>query len=183
MSESLQELLPLEISAPSPNNKDQQISLRIDRELVQNYADIGAKTELYQLFYNVCGLIPPVNNIGYHEELNTQGTLIFPDASKGLESSSALFRGLRRPCFGQEGEKDVFIYIVNPTYVYEYVPHMVCMAKRELAPENAVLAVYVVFDDDQLIKGKVVQFELVRADQNRPHLPKDYINRYDKQIW
>ena len=183
MSESLQALVPLTVSAPSPKDRSQSISLRIDRELVWKYADIGAKTQLFQLIYNVCGIEPPVNNIGYHEEQDGQGTISFPDVSKGVGSSSALFRGLRRPCFGQGRDKDVFIYIVNPTYVYEYIPHMVCVAKRELAPKNSVFAVYVVFEDEQYTNGTVVQFELVRADAHKLHLPKNFVNRYDEQIW
>lgn len=84
---------------------------------------------------------------------------------------------------GDGVDKDVYIYVVRPRYVYRFIAHMVCLARREAAPDGAVFVCYVVFNDALLEHGVVVNWEWVFADPEDPALPANYSDRYDEKVW
>lgn len=155
------------------------VTLDIDRERVQKLAAVGRRSALFELLYNVCGIVPPVNNIGYHERHEPP----FQDGWGGLKHTHAIFKGLRRPMNGDGVDRNVYIFVVSPKYTYRYEAHMVCTAKRHAAPKSSVFVGYVVFDDDILEKGKVVNWEWVLADSRNPSLPENFDTRYDEKVW
>lgn len=163
-----------------PSIKDGSIiRLNIEQERVRQLASLGRKSALFELLYNVCGIVPPVNNIGYHE----QNEAPFQDNWGGMRHAHVVFQGIKRPMNGQDFDKNVYVYIAKPKYVYRFEPHMVCVAKRHDAPAGAVFACYVLFDDEQHTSGKVVNWEWLEVDQQDPMLPADYSERYDKRVW
>jgi len=171
-----------EISVSSPD-QTKLSSLRIDTGIVKTRSRIGATHALFQLFYNICGVLPPVNCIGYHEKERDDDCVAFPDVSKGIQDTYVIFQGLKRPFIKKHGDTEVYIYISKPKFVYKYIPHMACRAKRVEAPENALFAVYVQFDDPSYTEGEIINWEWVIADSGNPLLPEDFKDRYDELRW
>lgn len=101
----------------------------------------------------------------------------------GMRNTHAIFKGLKRPMNDDGLDKDVYVYILKPMYTYRYKPGMVCVAKRFPAPQNAVFAVYVMFQDDDYNKGEIFYWDWVLADSHNPTLPRGYNERYDQRIW
>lgn len=166
------------VLAPAPFNPKELVSLRIDRQLVAGIAGAGKRTKIFEMFYNICGVVPPVPGVGYHERESQ-----FPDHFGGLKHARSLFRGIKRPFKADGLDGQIYTYIVRPRFVYEYLPHMVCVAKRYEAPNDTVLAVYVSFDDEKCEKGAILSWEWVPVDKRDPNLPENYANRYDERIW
>lgn len=164
--------------APRPDGNG-FVALRIGRERVQQLAKLSRRTPLFELLYNVCGVVPPVNNIGYHEQNDPP----FQDGWGGLKRAHTIFRGVRRPLNGDGIDGTVYVYVVSPLYTYRQVSHMACPAKRFPAPAGTVFTAYVVFDDDQCSAGEIRNWEFVFADKVNPRYPEDYINRYEEKVW
>lgn len=146
---------------------------------VKQLANLGRKSALFELVYNVCGIVPPVNNIGYYEKDGTP----FPDCWGGMKHAHVVFQGIRRPMNEQGFDKNVYIYVAQPKYVYRFEPSMVCVAKRHIAPAGAVFACYVLFDSEELSSGRVINWEWLDADQGDPSKPADWAERYDNEVW
>lgn len=163
--------------APSPDGSARMIELTVDAERVRQLAGLRRKTPLYELTYNVMGQLPPVNNIGYHEQD------IFPDHWGGVRRAHTIFKGLRRPMNDHDLDGNVYVYVMSPPYTYRYIAHMACTAKRYDAPVNTVFAVYVIFDDNNFDKGFIVNWEWIGADPDNPKLPRDHTERYEQQVW
>lgn len=147
-------------------------------ERIKQLASLGRRNALYEAFYNVCGILPPVNNIGHHEKKHSP----FPDGWGGMKHAHVIFRGVRRPLTEDGIDKKIYVYAVSPRFVYEYVPDMVCCAKRKPAPKGAVFVAYVVFNTD-FSKGEILNWEWVVADQEKPNYPANYKVRYDEEVW
>lgn len=169
------EKLPATVQAPHPHDRSRWIELRPSRTYVQVVAKQRRINDIYALFYNVMGVLPPVNNVGKHENFES-------DDWGGLRAAVSLFRGVRRPFNGDGMDRDVYVYIVRPRYVYEYLVDMVCVARRAQAPQGAVFAVYVKFDD-AITDGTIIGAEWVEASLDDPALPADFSRRYDKKVW
>jgi hypothetical protein len=129
------------------------------------------------LFYSICGVVPPVNNVGYHE---TNDATLFPDCWGGIQRAHALFKGLKRPMIDNGLDRDVFIYVCKPPYRYTYLPHMVCVAKREDVPQNQLLTILVVREADGF---EISDWNWVLSDSADDTLPKGYTERYETRIW
>lgn len=169
--------LPFNVQAPSPSGD--LISLDVSAERVRQLASLGRTNDIFAFFYNLCGRDIPVNNFGYHEKDESQ----FPDRWGGLKHTHAIYRGIKRPYKEAEKDGNVYIYVVQHRYVYQYTPHMVCVAKRVPAPDRAVFVAYVVFEDQPFGKGAVQNWEWVVADPENPKCPKDVNNRYEEKVW
>ena len=167
-----------ETEAPSPDRADRMVKLVVEPERVRQLASLSRKTPLFELCYNVCGFRPPVNNIGYHEEGE-----YFPDHWGGLKHTHAIFRGLKRPMTEEGLDGTIYVYLVSPRFTYRFFPHMVCCAKREKAPDQAVFAAYVNFIDDDWNQGVILNWEWVAADPENCLLPDNYRNRYEQEVW
>lgn len=164
------------LSIASPADKAALVPAVIDRRQMQHLAGLAMTTRIYESQYLICGMPPYVNNIGYHEKEDVPET----ESWGGIKDAKYLFRGLERPRDCENGDKVVYVYISHPKYVYEHIPSMVCCAKRELAPDNSVLAVYVVFNED-LSSATIMSWEWVTSADNDK--PDDYQNRYIEQVW
>ncbi len=169
-----------DVSVPSPLDKKKTSSLVIDDGMVPAIANQGRNNKLYELFHNVGGMPPPVNNIGHHEKISG----VSPDeADMSLINSHALFKGVKRPLTDLKHDENVYIYVVGSKYAYSYIPNMACVAKRVDAPKDAIFVVYATFNDEGCTTGKIIQWEWVKADIASPSLPKNHSNRYDKRVW
>ena len=164
------------IAAPSPIDPSQRVSLRVDPTVMKKLSELRATTQILQFFYNICGCLPPVNNIGFHER---DCVVEFPDHSKGIQDTLAVFQGLKRPCNDDGEDKLVFVYVTKPNYYYKFLPDMTCCAKRHSAPPKTVFAIYVKFDDESLTAGEIIQWEIVVADSAEPNYPQEFSERYD----
>lgn len=170
--------IAFEASAPSPAGDHTLIVLAVESERVRQIAKLGRKTPLFELLYNVCGILPPVNNIGYHE------ADLFPDHWGGMQHTHAIFKGLRRPMNNHGLDDRVYVYLLQPKYTYKYCADMVCVAKRFPAPAQSVFAVYVTFEDEtDFTGGVIINWEWVLSDSDAPQYPKEFDNRYDQRIW
>lgn len=168
----------LECVAPSLDGKG-LVTLTIAQERVQQLSKVRRLTPLFELFYNVCGVRPPVNLIGHHEK----DLPPFPDGWGGLRHTHAIYRGIRRPMNGDGFDHDVYIYVVQPRYVYRSIVDTACLAKRYDAPKDSVFVAYVVFDDANCTAGRILNWEWVEADMNQRNLPNDAQGRYDNRVW
>lgn len=166
------------VVAPSPAGKDEFVELTVSRERVQRFAKQRKLTKIFELFYNVCGQLPRVNNIGYHERDDASQ---FPDHWGGLRHAHALFKGLRRPMNHDHEDAEIFVYTLSPRFTYEYVPHMTCVARRVDAPREAVFVVYTKFTKEG--KGSVISWEWVQSSGDGSGLPEDFENRYEQRVW
>lgn len=165
-----------DIPAPAPYRLKELCTLNVHPETVKIHANQRHLTKLFEMIYNICGALPPVNNIGAHEKDHD-----FPDHWGGMKHAHALFKGIKRP-FQDDGlDNHVFIYVIKPHYYYEYVVSMVCPAKRKKTPDGIVLAVYVKFTDSDYTEGVILSWDWVRADDN--DLPKGHQQRYDERLW
>jgi hypothetical protein len=172
------ELALSKIAAPSPQNPKKFCDLRIHEGAVESVAASGRRTKIFEMFYNVCGILPPVNNIGFHESGST-----FPDHWGGLKHSIALFKGIKRPFMDDGLDCEIFVYVLKPRYVYEFIPDMVCAAKRNDAPEDAVFAVYAKFDNEYYTNGAILSWEWIPADNANSELPEGHADRYEERVW
>lgn len=165
------------IVIPSPQSAEEQIEVWVDSGIVGKLSSIRATHQLFALYYNVLGQLPPVNNAGYHEKDDQEA-----DNSRGILDAHAVFQGLNRPHIEEDGDKSVYIYIVKPKYTYEYVPDMATTCRRKLAPEGAVFAVYVKLNEEGT-GGEIFNWEFVKCDPQDQSLPEDHENRYDERRW
>ncbi len=168
------------IYAPSPAANAELIGLVVAEERIAELATVGRITDLFGLLYNLCGIVPDVNNIGYHER---DENIPFADNWGGLKHAHVIFKGLKRPFHEADHDSVVYIYVVSPRYTYKYVPDMVCCARRLLPPQNAVFVAYVIFSNDNFVSGRVINWEWVKADPLKPNMPNDFSNRYDNMVW
>lgn len=167
-----------DIPAPDPSNRKKFCHLQIHPETVKMYAEGGSRNKLFEMIYNVCGALPPVRNIGFHEQDHR-----FPDNHGGVKHACALFKGIKRPFQDDGRDGEIYVYIVKPKFFYAYIAHMVCIAQREKVPEGAVFAVYVNFDDPNYTDGVILSWEWIPADEENCCLPEDHAERYDKRVW
>lgn len=165
------------VIAPSPEGAG-FITLNAEVSRIEQLASLGRKSLLFEYVYNVCGVAPPVNNIGYHEKDESP----FKDSWGGLRHAHSIFKGVNRPLNRNGVDEKVYIYVISPKYVYTYVPDMVCVAKRKAAPGKAVFVVYVLFEKE-FSEGKIVNWEWVIADQEDPLLPANFNERYNEKVW
>lgn len=166
-----------ETVSPSPDGGNRMITLTVDAERVRQLAASRRTTALFELAYNVLGKVPPVNNIGYHEQS------AFPDHWGGMRHTHAIFRGLKRPMNDHDLDGAVYVYVLSPRFTYRYIADMACTAKRFEAPENTVFAVYVIFEDNNFDRGSIVNWEWVGSDPDDSRYPRDYRDRYEQRVW
>lgn len=167
-----------DIPAPAPGDPKQFCYLQIHPETVATYAKAGKHTKVFEMVYNVCGLVPPVLNIGFHEQEH-----VFPDHHGGIRHACALFQGIKRPFVDNGRDGEIFVYTVRPKFFYEYIPHMVCVAQRLEVPQEVLFAVYVKFEDLDYTYRVIFGWEWIPADTQDCCLPEDYIERYEKRVW
>lgn len=165
---------PISAKLRSPASHDEFVEVNVPNVLMQKLSASRSSTKIFELQYVVCGQPPVVNNIGYHERSSK-----VEDNWKGLEDACGIFRGLKRPMNNVGVAEKIYAYVLAPNYTYEYIPNMVCCAKRDEAPNNAVFVVYVQFDAD-FSRGTVLYWEWVKANGG---LPEDKQDRYDEEIW
>ncbi|ADP97772.1 hypothetical protein [Marinobacter adhaerens] len=167
-----------DIPAPAPGNRKALCYLQIHPDTVATYANAGKRTKLFEMLYNVCGIVPPVPNIGFHEQEH-----VFPDHHGGVKHACSLFQGINRPYKDNGRDGEIFVYIVKPKFFYEYIAHMVCVAQRQEVPEDALFAIYVNFEDPDYNDGVILGWEWIPADTQDCYLPEDHEERYEKRVW
>jgi len=164
------------VIARSPSGA--QATLSVEPNRVQQLAKNGRYNPIFELFYNVCGILPPLPNIDYA----TRDSL-FADNWGGLRRAHAIFKGLKRPLATENRDSEIYVYVLSPRYVYEYEASMVCIAKRKEAPIGALFLVYVIFNDESLLHGTILNWEWVISAKSNTRLPKDYKSRYEEEVW
>lgn len=181
MPEDIQSLLTENlIYAPSPAGSGQLIGMSIASSRVIELASVGRVSDLYGLIYNLCGTLPQVNNLGYHER---HENIPFADNWGGLKHAHTIFKGLKRPFHEANHDSVVYIYVVSPRYTYKYIADMVCCARRLPPPNNSVFVAYVIFEDESFKNGSIINWEWVKSDPANSKMPKDFSNRYDTMVW
>lgn len=160
------------IKARHPSDSTREIRAEAGSDLISQFASLRRTTKLYEYCFLIAGFRPPVNNIGYHEKMSGH-SYSWP----GMCSTHAVFKGLNRPFKEEGGDEDVFAYILNPEYTYEYTPSMVCVAKLVASPLNCVFVVYVKLIDDD--SAEILNWEWVAcADDMKPI---DHETRYTEE--
>lgn len=165
------------IFAKSPLGEFNGSQFLIPKQSIEPHVKARRHSKVYECFYNIGGVRPPVNNIGYYEK-----DCKFNDSWGGLTKAHALFKGITRPYINGNLDETVYIYVIKPKFVYKYEVSMVCPARRINAPEDAVFCVYVNFADQSLSKGIILGWEWVFADKSGK-LPDDHENRYSERVW
>ncbi len=175
MTDQQQMASDLELTLRNPAKPFEWLRANIDLELLSSLAAARRRTDLLQLLYLLGGVLPDVNNIGYHERDNAVASIY-----AGLRSARTIFRGIKRPCINDKFDAQVYIYILAPAFTYQYAPSMVCAFKRVDAPAKAVYAVYVEIDASG--EATVLNAEWVKADEGST-LPANHADRYKEMIW
>jgi len=166
----------LKLSVRNPSDLSGCLPAKIDKGYLSDLASAKRRTDLIQLLYLLGGVLPDVNNIGYHERDDSVASIYV-----GLRSAHAIFRGVKRPCIDDGVDSQVFIYILAPSFTYQYAPGIVCAFKRVEAPKQAVYAVYVTIDGDSG-EAVVLNAEWVKAEAESK-LPLGHASRYMEVIW
>lgn len=165
----------LGLKARDPRDLNGWLPVEIDSEFAQYLAGAGRRTDLLQMLYLLAGVLPDVNNIGYHERDEEVASIYV-----GLPSAHAIFRGIKRPCIEDGFDDQVLVYVLAPAFTYQYAPGMVCAFRRLSAPEGSIYVVYVKISEDG--KAVVLNTEWVKAESGGK-LPAGYESRYMERIW
>ncbi|MEM9100183.1 MAG: hypothetical protein AAGC79_16835 [Pseudomonadota bacterium] len=169
----------LTVTGPGFEDKDIQIKLSVSSSWISQNAVHRRRQPLLDFWSLVKGEVPPVNNIGFHEDG------IFPDLL-GLNDAHTVFRGLERPLDDDDSAERIYIFLMQPTVHYGLITDMACIAKLRKAPANAIFACYVERYDEETPTGEsgiVLSWEWVKADQKDQSLPEDWQERYREQSW
>ncbi|MDZ7923044.1 MAG: hypothetical protein U5M23_03105 [Marinagarivorans sp.] len=152
------------------------VAIKKNSERMREIASNGKITLALEAYYNVVGMLPPVNNIGKHE------TSKFPDYFGGIQRSHLVYKGLNRPCVKRGMDLELYVYISKQEYKYKYVPDMVCPAKQVAVNDGFLFAVIVSFSDGQNKTGEVLNWEWVESSPDDPSKPIDFESRYEKEV-
>lgn len=165
------------IKSPFYDEAYREVAISQNSERMRQLIGLGRKNSIFEAYYNVCGLLPEVNNVGHHEKSTP-----FKDEWGGIRRAHAIYKGIKRPCNRPKEDEDVYIYVTKPRFRYKYEPDMVCVAKRVEAPKGYLFVAFVRFEN-KLQVGEVLNWEWVEADQQYPLKPIGYQERYQEEVW
>lgn len=168
---------PFSVKSPFPGEDFREVAISANNERMRQLAGTRRPVQLFEAYYNVCGLVPNVNNIGYHEQ-----DIRFQDNWGGIRRAHVIFKGIKRPCKNSGNDEDIFVYVTKPKFRYRYEPGMVCVAKRVEAPDNVLFVALVSFPPGQDV-GEVLNWEWVETDPDGSQKPIGYADRYDQEVW
>lgn len=114
----------------------------------------------------MAGILPPVNNIGFHERAHNDPA----GEADNIGHAYALFRGLKRPMDSDDGAK-IYIYVVRPRYAYQFIAHMVCVAKRVIEQIITIVG-NEVCQDQEKFSSYHQAFKLAREDNIGISIPE-----------
>lgn len=174
MARNVKDLSFITGRARSPVDQGRLLPVMVPNDLIQKLASTRSTTKLFELHYVICGELPKVNNVGYHERLSE-----IQDEWKGLECAVAIFKGVKRPLNHKGEDKKIHAYVLRPKFTYSFVPDMVCIAKRSASPKNSVFVVYVTFDRE-CEQATLLNWEWVKAANG---VPENADQRYDEEVW
>lgn len=169
----------LSVQAPSFDDPKSIMTLGVDASWIKLNALHARIQPLFDFWALVKGAPPPINCIGHHEGY------VFPDLP-GLKAAHALFCGLNRPIDASHNGDDVYVFVTLPKVLYGSVQSMVCQAKTRPVPKNAVFTCYVRRYQEETAEGfsgRILSWELVKADASDPTLPQDWRERYQTERW
>jgi hypothetical protein len=167
--------VPLEVKSPF-NRGLVRVAVKKNNERMRQLAGSGRVNQIFEAYYNLCGRVPPVNNIGYHESTP------FPDNWGGIRRAHLIFRGLKRPCKNPGVDSEFYTYVTKPRFRYKYTPGMVCTAKRVDVPDGLLFVAVVSYQDDKDL-GEILNWEWVEVSERNPDCPTCYDSRYDEEVW
>lgn len=169
----------INIKGPSFDDPNVSVIYDVSDDTIKQFEYHARRQPLLDFWTLVKGEKPPVNNIGYHENFREINL-------KGLMGATALFKGIERPYAENNNGDEIYIFICRFEYMYKLIPDIVCIAKYDKSPENAVFACYVrrypTVTADQKY-GMILNWEWVQASQEDPNLPKDWESRYESRVW
>ena len=168
------------IAGPSPIDSARKVQFEIDDRAIEYYCKDGKLSSIFQVFYNVAGVPIPVNSFGFHEQHESEE---FPDHFGGIRHTVAVFQGVKRPLDDVGFDRNIFVYVTDHRYSYEYIPHMVCIAKRREMPKDSVFVIYVYFENEADDVGQIRDWEWVKAGDSNPPLPENCGIRYEREKW
>ena len=171
-------LCPPIVYAPSAKNRNDLVRYSISEEFFEKNAYIKRKTPIFQIWVHVVGKLPPINNI---DSINPIPTLLT------LNDSVACFKGINRPCDGENNGDSILIYVLNPMVSILYEANMVCVAKA-IRLGNVVATVQVRLQDSlqdsgETVSGRVTRIEFVAGNGDSPNLPQNADERYNERLW
>lgn len=173
--------LPL-LSAPSPDDPDKMIKVRVSDATLYRLYTANRKTALWQAWAHLTGQLPPIPNTAAIRPMVPHGSF------DPLEGARACFRGIRRPHREEQDGDSVVVYIINPTHTLSWDVSMVCRAKVTRAPSGTVMAVYMRMQDSlhppmDGISGIITGWEFIPCDTSVVTLPEDFEQRYSLELW
>lgn len=167
-----------QIRARAPDADGTVVTLSVEPTLIQRLASAKLTNKLFDFSYVICGIPPQVNNIRFHERRTAP-----VEPPRGLLDPHAIYQGIRRPMIDEGIDGSVYVYILRPEHHYRYIPHMVCVAKLVAPPRNTVFVAYVQYGDNDFNNGNIVGWDWVKADPDRPDMPKQFGDRYEREVW
>jgi len=170
------------VLAPHPNGSGALVELEISSNTIERLAKAHLRTQLFQAWGHIVGEFPPINN-AFKAQLESTGCPI-----EVLRNARGCFRGLKRPCGANDGGEDVVIYSFSTPFTLAWQPDMACLVRVVPAPEETVMTVHMrpasaLQPVNSGVLGVITKWEFVGACPEHPHLPRDYDNRYDEQLW
>lgn len=167
---------PFDVKSPFREGTVKAV-VKPDNERMRHLAKTRRPIQIFEAYYNLCGLLPEVNNIGYHEQADP-----FPDNWGGIRRAHLIYKGLKRPCKTHGQDSEFYIYVTKPRFRYEFQGGMVCVAKRVEAPANFLFVAIVSFAKDKEL-GEILNWEWVEECEDNPGYPIEFETRYDKEVW
>jgi len=173
---------PPVVTARSPDGEREQVRLEISAATIQKIVQAGLKVPLFQAWAHLVGEMPPVNNVFKLRAEHPEARI------RTIAQASTIFRGVRRPCGLNGTGDDVYIYVVETPETVCWRSDMACVVGISPCPPSTVLTVYVrrsgtLQPQDPSVWGIISKWEFVGASPEQPHLPIDFDNRYDEQLW
>lgn len=83
----------------------------------------------------------------------------------------------------RDHDNGIFVYVLRVDNRYEYIPHMVCVAKNVRPPDGAVFVVYACVADEKSEHGTIIGFDWVTSDPTRPSYPESWQDRYEREVF
>ncbi len=130
-------LRPPDVSAPAPDNRQNQVKYWISDRWIRDCFSNFRRTPIFQTWAHVVGQLPPINNISKLADANPTPSLTT------LNDAFACFRGLERPHDEELDGGSVVVYVLRPSISIDYESDMVCQAKARIIQPNLVLTVQV----------------------------------------
>lgn len=179
---------PRTVLGRSPFDRTWIMSYRVAEGDTKKQLVAGRRQPLFDLWWQVHGLLPPVPGSNRYENLARRSDV-------GISRAHACFRGIMRPAGADARGFDFVAFVTKPTVGFQYEPSMSCVIRPFEIATDLVFVTYARLDFPQgrgygsdiekmpKTDGVITHWHLVEADPNDPTMPIDHATRFRRRMW